>query len=79
MIKPKRTAEQQIVDEADRRALNPTVQRQTISDHQAEPEFQENRKRLKAERLGLSEPCRRTRARYGLPPPSQPPQELKEH
>jgi len=27
------------------------VQRQTISDHQAEPEFQENRKRLKAERL----------------------------
>jgi hypothetical protein len=51
MIKPKRSAEQQIADEADRRALNPLVSRQTISDGQAEPEFQENRRRLKAERL----------------------------
>jgi hypothetical protein len=51
MIKPKRSAEQQIADEADRRALNPIASRQTISESQAEPEFQENHKRLKAERL----------------------------
>jgi hypothetical protein len=51
MIKPKRSAEQQVADEADRRALNPVASRQTISDSQAEPEFQENRKRLKADRL----------------------------
>jgi hypothetical protein len=41
MIKPKRTAEQQLVDQADRKALNPVASRQTISDSQAEPEFQE--------------------------------------
>jgi hypothetical protein len=52
MIKPKRSAEQQIADEADRRALHPLASRQTISDGQAQPEFQENHKRLKAERLG---------------------------
>jgi hypothetical protein len=51
MIKPTRTAEQQVADEADRKALNPVAPRQTISDSQAEPEFQENRKRLKADRL----------------------------
>jgi hypothetical protein len=51
MIKPKRTAEQQVADELDRRALNPLASRQTISDSQAEPEFQENHKRLKADRL----------------------------
>ena len=51
MIKPKRSGEQQVADEADRRALNPLASRQTISDSQAEPEFQENHKRLKAERL----------------------------
>jgi hypothetical protein len=51
MIKPKRSAEQQVADEADRRALNPLASRQTISDSQAEPEFQETHKRLKAERL----------------------------
>ena len=51
MIKPKRSAEQQIADEADRRALNPLVSRQTISDSQAEPEFQANHRRLKADRL----------------------------
>jgi hypothetical protein len=51
MIKPKRSAEQQIADEADRRTLNPLVSRQTISESQAEPEFQENHRRLKAERL----------------------------
>ena len=51
MIKPKRPAEQQVTDEADRRALNPLASRQTISDRQAEPEFQENHQRLKADRL----------------------------
>jgi hypothetical protein len=51
MIKPKRTAEQQITDEADRKALTPLASWQTISDHQAEPEFQESHKRLKADRL----------------------------
>ena len=51
MIKPKRSAEQQVADEADRRALNPMASRQTIADNQAAPEFQENLKRLKAERL----------------------------
>jgi hypothetical protein len=51
MIKPKRTAAEQVVDEAARRALNPLGSRQTISENQAEPEFLENHKRLKAERL----------------------------
>jgi hypothetical protein len=51
MMKSKRSAEQQVTDEADRRALNPVASRQTISDSQAEPEFQENHERLKADRL----------------------------
>jgi hypothetical protein len=51
MTKPKRSAEQQVADEADRRALNPLASRQTISNSQAQPEFQENHKRLKADRL----------------------------
>jgi hypothetical protein len=51
MTKPKRSAEQQVADEADRRALNPLASKQTISDSQAEPEFQENHKRLRADRL----------------------------
>ena len=51
MINPKRTSEQQVADEAAQKALNPIGSRQTISDSQAEPEFQENRKRLRAERL----------------------------
>jgi hypothetical protein len=51
MIKAKRSAEQQVADEADRRALNPLASRQTISDRQAEPEFHENHQRLKADRL----------------------------
>ena len=50
-MKPKRSAEQQVADEADRRALNPLASRQTISESQAKPEFQENHKRLKADRL----------------------------
>ena len=51
MIKPKRSAEQQVSDEVNRRALNPLASKQTISDSQAEPGFQENHKRLKADRL----------------------------
>ena len=51
MIKPKRSAEQQVADEADRRALNPIGSRQTTADSQAEPEFQEIHKRLKADRM----------------------------
>ena len=51
MIKPKRSGEQQVADEDDRKALNPLASRQTISDSQAEPEFQENHKRLRADRL----------------------------
>jgi hypothetical protein len=50
MIK-KRSAEQQVADEIKRRALNPISSRQTISDCQARPEFQENYERLRAERL----------------------------
>ena len=51
MITPKRSAEQQVADEIERRALHPLTSRQTISDSQAAPEFQENHKRLKADRL----------------------------
>src|SRR6202022_3199688 len=50
MIKPKRSAEQQVADEADRRALNPMASRQTIADSQAAPEFQENHLRLRPAR-----------------------------
>jgi hypothetical protein len=49
--KEKRSAEEQVADEASRKSLNPTGARQKISDGQSGPEFQENRKRLKAERL----------------------------
>jgi hypothetical protein len=51
MIKAKRSAEQKVSDAVHRRALDPLASRQTISDRQAEPEFQENHKRLKADRL----------------------------
>jgi hypothetical protein len=47
----KRSAEQQVTDEASRKARNPMAARQKISEGQAAPEFQENRERLKAERL----------------------------
>jgi len=51
MTERKRTAEQQIADEADRKAQNPNGARQAIADSQADPEFQENHRRLRAERL----------------------------
>ena len=47
----KRSAAQQVADEADRRALHPLASRQKISDSQATPEFQQNYKRLKTDRL----------------------------
>jgi hypothetical protein len=51
MSTEKRSAEEQVADEANRKALNPNAAKQKISDGQAGPEFQENRERLKAERL----------------------------
>lgn len=51
MSKEKRSVTEQLVDEAKRRILNPMASRQTISNAQAEPEFQENHKRLRADRL----------------------------
>jgi hypothetical protein len=51
MSKEKKSAEEQVADEAKRRALNPNAAKQTISDSQAEPKFQKNRERLKTERL----------------------------
>ena len=51
MTTEKRTGEIQIVDEANRKALNPNGLKQKISDSQELPEFEENHKRLRAERL----------------------------
>jgi hypothetical protein len=51
LIKQKQTAAEQVEDETARKALNPLASRQAISDRQAEPAFQENHKRLKADRL----------------------------
>ena len=51
MSKEKKSAAERLVDEAKRRALTPMASRQTISNAQAEPEFQENHKRLRADRL----------------------------
>jgi hypothetical protein len=51
VIKPKRSAERQVADDADRKALNPVTSRQMISESQAEPELQENHKHLEADRL----------------------------
>ena len=51
MSKEQRSAEQQVADEADRRALHPLTSRQKISESQAAPEFQQNHKRLRADRL----------------------------
>ena len=50
MAKGKRSAAQQLADEEARRAFDRIAARQTIADHSATPEFEENRQRLKAER-----------------------------
>jgi hypothetical protein len=47
----KRSDEQHVSDEAKRRALDPNTSKQKISESQAVPEFEENHKRLRAERL----------------------------
>ena len=54
-IKPKRTAQQQVADEASRLALHPLTSRQTIVDQQANPDFHANHARLRAERLAREE------------------------
>ena len=46
MSTEKKSAEEQVADEANRKALNPNAAKQKISDGQADPEFQENRERL---------------------------------
>ncbi len=51
MSKVKITAEQQVADETERRAQNPIASRQKISESQAAPEFEQNHKRLRADRL----------------------------
>jgi hypothetical protein len=51
MSEEKKSAAEQLAGEAKRRAVNPLASRQTISNAQAEPEFLENHKRLRAERL----------------------------
>jgi hypothetical protein len=50
-IKPKRTAQQQVADEASRVALRPIASRQTIAEDQAGPDFHANHARLRANRL----------------------------
>lgn len=51
MMKPTRSGQQQMADGGNRAALNPMGSRQTLADGQAEPEFHENLKRLRAERV----------------------------
>ena len=51
MSREKRSAKEQVADEANRKALNPNAARQKISDIQSDPEFPKKRERLKAERL----------------------------
>lgn len=51
MSTEKRSAEKQVADEVNRKALNPNGSKQKISDSQAGPKFEENHKRLRAERL----------------------------
>ena len=51
MSTEKQSVEKQMTDEANLRALNPNASKQKISDSQAAPEFEENHKRLRAERL----------------------------
>jgi hypothetical protein len=51
MSKGKRSALQQLADEEARKAFDRIAARQTIADHSSTPEFEQNRQRLKAERL----------------------------
>jgi hypothetical protein len=49
--RPKKTAAEQIAEQEARRAFNPVAKRQSIAEEQSTSEFQENRERLRAERL----------------------------
>jgi hypothetical protein len=51
MSKAARLAEQQMQDAAALGALHPLTSRQKISESQAVPEFEQNHKRLRTERL----------------------------
>lgn len=51
MSKVKKSAIQQLADQAARKAFNPIAARQTISERESTPEFEENHQRLRAERL----------------------------
>jgi len=51
MIKPSRQPSNRLQMKPIEGLLNPVGSRQTIADDQAAPEFQENLKRLRAERL----------------------------
>jgi hypothetical protein len=51
MKSPKKSAIQQLADEAARKAFNGVAARQTISEQENTPEFRTNLERLRAERL----------------------------
>ena len=51
MSKGKRSAIQQLADEAERKSFNRIAARQTISEREGTPEFEENHQRLRAEWL----------------------------
>jgi len=51
MSMEKRSTEQKVADEANRTVPNQNAAKQKISDSQSVPEFDENHKRLRAERL----------------------------
>ena len=53
MSKENKFAAEQHAYEARPKALKPMASRQTISDSRAEPEFQENHRRLRADRQAL--------------------------
>jgi hypothetical protein len=50
MSQAKRTPAQKLAQEAARKAFNGIAARQTISERDSTPEFQQNHERLKAER-----------------------------
>ena len=49
--KGKKSAQQQLADEAERKLFNRIDARQAIADYGSTPEFEENHRRLRAERL----------------------------
>ena len=61
--KEKSSAAEKLADEAKRRALNPMASTQTLSDSQAEPEFQENHKQQTVRRVKLNSAILKMKAR----------------